>query len=66
MTFNVYVLTAIEPDAEYNEMDFIVGIFSSQEKAEEIRDTKAQEIFGGCEFNIEEWEVDDFSWHRAI
>lgn len=58
---NVYVLTGIDETTEYAEMDFIVGIFSSREKAEEFRDTRAQEIYSDYEFDIEKWEVDNFS-----
>lgn len=58
----VYVLKALDYDAEYVEMDENIGVFSSKEKAEEIMNSKAKEIFPNCEFFIDEWELDDFSW----
>ena len=58
----VYVLKALDNDAEYVEMDEIIGIFSSKEKAEIVMNGKAKEIFNNCELFIEEWELNDFSW----
>lgn len=58
----VYVLKALDNDAEYVEMDEIIGVFSSKEKAEIVMNGKAKEIFNNYDFSIEEWELDDFSW----
>lgn len=58
----VYVLKALDNDAEYVEMDEIIGVFSSKEKAETVMNGRAKEIFTNCEFFIEEWELNDFSW----
>ena len=58
----VYVLKILDNDAEYVEMAENIGVFSSREKAEEIMNGKAKEIFFNCKFFIDEWELDDFSW----
>lgn len=58
----VYVLKALDDDAEYAEMDEIIGVFSTKEKAEATMNGRAKEIFSNCTFEIEEWELDDFSW----
>lgn len=58
----VYVLKALDNDAEYVEMDEIIGVFSSKEKAEIVMNDRAKEFFNNCEFSIEEWELNDFSW----
>lgn len=60
MKMMVYVLKVLDNNAEYAEMDADVGVFSSKEKAEEIMNGKAKEIFSDCELFIDEWELDVF------
>lgn len=60
----IYTLHELDNDNEYEEMDTLLGVYSSIKNAENALH-KAEKIFTNSEFFINEWELDDFSWENC-